>query len=170
MGGVEKSAIQLLGFDKTPTLQPGESIVMPIKVDMEYIASYDSTYDNGDGTTGTYILDPGTYYFAAGNGAHDALNNILVLQGADESKMVGTGNAAAAVAQDIDENLISKTAFSVSKTGEKISNQLPYADWNYYQDGEVTYLSRADWAGTFPKTYDNMTVTSEQLINDLNGN
>ena len=170
VGGVEKSAIQLLGFDKTPTLQPGESIVMPIKVDMEYIASYDSTYDNGDGTTGTYILDPGTYFFAVGNGAHDALNNILTLQGADASKMVGTGSAAAAVAQEIDENMISKTAFSISKTGAKISNQLPYADWNYYQDGEVTYLSRADWAGTFPKTYDSMTLTSEQLISDLNGN
>lgn len=170
VGGVEKSAIQLLGFDKTPTLQPGESVVMPIKVDMEYIASYDSTYDNGDGTTGTYILDPGTYFFAVGNGAHDALNNILTLQGADASKMVGTGSAAAAVAQEIDENMISKTAFSISKTGAKISNQLPYADWNYYQDGEVTYLSRADWAGTFPKTYDSMTLTSEQLISDLNGN
>ncbi len=61
-------------------------------------------HDNGDGTTGTYVLDPGTYYFAAGNGAHDALNNILVLQGADKSKMVGTGSAAAAVAQEITED------------------------------------------------------------------
>ena len=169
-GGLEKVAIQLLNFEKSSELAPGASEIVSVKVDLQYIASYDMEHDNGDGTTGTYVLDPGTYYFAAGNGAHDALNNILVLQGADESKMVGTGSAAAAVAQEITEDLISRTAFSVSKTGEKISNQIPYADWNYYQPGEVTYLTRADWAGTFPKTYDQMTLTSEKLISDLNGN
>lgn len=169
-GGLEKVAIQLLNFEKSSELAPGASEIVSVKVDLQYIASYDMEHDNGDGTTGTYVLDPGTYYFAAGNGAHDALNNILVLQGADKSKMVGTGSAAAAVAQEITEDLISRTAFSVSKTGEKISNQLPYSDWNYYQPGEVTYLTRADWAGTFPKTYDQMTLTSEKLISDLNGN
>ena len=34
-----------------------------------------------DGTEGTYVLDPGTYYFALGNGAHEALNNVLLAQG-----------------------------------------------------------------------------------------
>ena len=29
----------------------------------------------------TYILEDGDYYFALGNGAHDALNNILAKQG-----------------------------------------------------------------------------------------
>lgn len=168
-GGVEKSAIQLIGFSKTSLLAPGQSETVAVKADLEYIASYDVNYDNGDGTTGTYILDPGIYYFAAGNGAHDALNNILALQGADASKMAGAGNPVMACAQSITEDLISKTAFSISKTGAKISNQIPYADWNYYQPGEVTYLSRADWAGTYPKTYDTMTLTSEQLISDLNG-
>ena len=72
-GGIEKSAIQLLNFEKTEILEPGASEVVPVKVDLQYIASYDENYDNGDGTTGTYIMDPGTYYFSVGNGAHDAL-------------------------------------------------------------------------------------------------
>ena len=81
-GGVEKSAVQLLNFGKTDTLKPGESQVVSVEVDLQYIASYDNTYDNGDGTVGTYILDPGTYYFAMGNGAHDALNHMMARQGA----------------------------------------------------------------------------------------
>lgn len=169
-GGVEKSAVQLLNFGKTDTLKPGESQVVSVKVDLQYIASYDNTYDNGDGTVGTYILDPGTYYFAMGNGAHDALNHMMARQGADPESLSGESNSAMAYEHKITEDFISSTAFSVSKTGEKISNQLDYADWNYFQPGEVTYLSRTDWAGTYPKSYTDMTLVNEELINLLNGN
>ena len=167
-GGVEKSAIQLLNFEKSSLLQPGDSEVVNVKVDMQYIASYDMTHENADGTTGTYILDPGSYYFAAGNGAHEALNSIMVAQGTDASKLVG-GYDDAVWMQEIDESFISKTAFSISKTGYAISNQIPYSDWNYYQPGEVTYLSRSDWEGTWPQKYHNMTVTSQTLLDHLNG-
>lgn len=169
-GGVEKSAVQLLNFGKTDTLKPGESQVVSVEVDLQYIASYDNMYDNGDGTVGTYILDPGTYYFAMGNGAHDALNHMMARQGADPESLSGESNSAMAYEHKITEDFISSTAFSVSKTGEKISNQLDYADWNYFQPGEVTYLSRTDWAGTYPKSYTNMTLVNEELINLLNGN
>lgn len=168
-GGVEKSAVQLLNFGKTDTLKPGESQVVSVEVDLQYIASYDNTYDNGDGTVGTYILDPGTYYFAMGNGAHDALNHMMARQGADPESLSGESNSAMAYEHKITEDFISSTAFSVSKTGEKISNQLDYADWNYFQPGEVTYLSRTDWAGTYPKSYTDMTLVNEELINLLNG-
>ena len=168
-GGVEKSAGQLLNFGKTDTLKPGESQVVSVEVDLQYIASYDNTYDNGDGTVGTYILDPGTYYFAMGNGAHDALNHMMARQGADPESLSGESNSAMAYEHKITEDFISSTAFSVSKTGEKISNQLDYADWNYFQPGEVTYLSRTDWAGTYPKSYTDMTLVNEELINLLNG-
>lgn len=169
-GGVEKSAVQLLNFGKTDTLKPGESQVVTVEVDLQYIASYDNTYDNGDGTVGTYILDPGTYYFAMGNGAHDALNHMMARQGVDPESLSGESNSAMAYEHKITEDFISSTAFSVSKTGEKISNQLDYADWNYFQPGEVTYLSRTDWAGTYPKSYTDMTLVNEELINLLNGN
>ena len=168
-GGVEKSAVQLLNFGKTDTLKPGESQVVSVEVDLQYIASYDNTYDNGDGTVGTYILDPGTYYFAMGNGAHDALNHMMARQGADPESLSGESNSAMAYEHKITEDFISSTAFSVSKTGEKISNQLDYADWNYFQPGEVTYLSRTDWAGTYPNSYTDMTLVNEELINLLNG-
>ena len=45
-GGVEKAAVQLLNFEKSKTLQPGESQIVPVEVDLQFIASYDNTYDN----------------------------------------------------------------------------------------------------------------------------
>lgn len=168
-GGVEKSAIQLLNFDKSDVLAPGQSETVSVEVDLQYIASYDESFDNGDGTFGAYIMDPGAYYFAVGNGAHNALNNMMAKQGIAADRLVGDSNADMAFEKVITENFISKTAFSISKTGEKISNHLEYADWNHFQPGEVTYLSRSDWAGTFPKTYDQMTLTNQDLIDDLNG-
>ncbi|WP_434690313.1 glycoside hydrolase family 3 N-terminal domain-containing protein [Hungatella sp. SB206] len=105
-----------------------------------------------------------------GNGAHDALNHMMARQGADPESLSGESNSAMAYEHKITEDFISSTAFSVSKTGEKISNQLDYADWNYFQPGEVTYLSRTDWAGTYPKSYTGMTLVNEELINLLNGN
>ena len=35
---------------------------------------------NEAGTTGNWILDNGTYYFTVGNGAHEAVNNVLAAQ------------------------------------------------------------------------------------------
>ncbi len=170
-GGVEKSAIQLLEYGKTDTLEPNESEVVTVVAELQNLARYDSTYANADGTTGTYILDPGTYYFAVGNGAHYALNNIMALQGyTEEDGMVGEGDASMAYSLEITEDVISKTAFSISKAGVAISNQLEYADWNYFQEGEITYLSRSDWEATYPVEYSDLTLTDDQLISYLNGN
>ena len=69
---------------------------------------------------------------------------------------------------------VDKTTFAVSKNGTAITNQLTegdYAmDYNAFEPGTVTYLSRADWNGTFPKTYSGLTANatvSRLLNNDL---
>ena len=41
------------------------------------MASYDEDAVKENGTQGAWVLDAGDYYFAVGNGAHEALNNIL---------------------------------------------------------------------------------------------
>lgn len=168
-GELEKSAIQLLNFEKTDELAPGASQQVSVKVDLQYIASWDSSHENSDGTMGTYVLDPGAYYFALGNGAHEAVNNVLLAQGVDAGKLTGEGDAAKVWEMDITEDLVPRTVLSVSKNGAQVSNHLETADWNHFQDGEVTYLSRADWEGTWPVEYANMTLTNEQLIDYLNG-
>lgn len=172
-GGVEKTAITILGFGKTGTIKAGASEEVTVHCDLQDLASYDSTHDNGDGTKGTYIFDSGDYYFAVGNGAHEALNNILAAQGITPSsnpKMDAAGETSAVWKWNYqaEEGKVDTQTFSVSKHGVKISNQIPYADWNYYQPGAVTYLSRNNWSGTYPKTYSNMTIPAS-MMDDLNG-
>lgn len=160
VGGIEKSAIQLLGFGKTDEIQPGKSETIEVTVDLQNLASYDMNHANANGTKGTYVFDAGDYYFAIGNGAHDALNNVLTAQGYNVG---GDKSKAFKKFYDYDDQ-----TFSVSKNGEYISNQLEYGDWNYYGGEKVTYLSRSDWQGTYPKEYSNMTA-SAKLVADLNG-
>lgn len=79
--GVEKAAIQLLDYGKTAELAPGASETVTITADMQNMASWDSTADNAAGTKGCYILDAGDYWFTIGNGAHEAVNNVLAAEG-----------------------------------------------------------------------------------------
>lgn len=72
---VEKSAIQFVGYEKSALLGPDETETVLVPVDRYLLASYDQNQAKG------YILSAGDYYFAVGESAHDALNNILAVQG-----------------------------------------------------------------------------------------
>lgn len=160
--GVEKAAVQLLDYGKTKELAPGESETVTITTDAEYMASWDSTATNAVGTKGCYILDNGTYYFSVGNGSHDAVNNILSAQGKSVADgMTVDGNAENVKTWDLGD--FDNTTFAYTDNGTAVENQLADADLNYYMPGTVTYLTRSDWAGTWPKTYDNLTATDEML-------
>ncbi len=160
---VEKSAVQLMGFGKTKTLEPGESETVTITANMQWLASYDYMKAKG------YIMDAGTYYFAVGNGAHDALNNILAAKGKTTADgMDANGNAALTyswVQKEFDDKTYAESVY----TGEKVTNSFEDADINYWLDekDQITYLSRNDWAGTYPTTA-KITATEDMLafLND----
>lgn len=165
---VEKAAIQLLDYEKTQTLEPGASETVTITADAQYMASWDSTATNAKGTLGTYILDDGTYYFSIGNGAHEAVNNVLAAQGKTTADgMTMEGNSEQVRTWVLNE--FDNTTFAHTKNGTAVENQLQDMDLNNYMPGTVTYLSRNDWAGTWPKTYDNLTATEEMLDIMING-
>ncbi|WP_078549678.1 beta-glucosidase [Litchfieldia alkalitelluris] len=153
---IEKAAIDLLGFEKTKNLEPGESETVTITVDMKYMTSWDSTAKDGQGG---YILDGGDYYFALGNGAHSAVNNVLATQGYDV-----TSEEQTVIVEAIgDEGTVDEETFASSENGTAIVNQLEDADINYYKPDYATYLTRTDWEGTFPRTYDDLTIDGEKL-------
>ncbi len=161
--GVEKAAVQLLDYGKTAELAPGASETVTITADMQNMASWDSTADNAAGTKGCYILDAGDYCFTIGNGAHEAVQNVLAAEGQD----VG-GNADKAKSWNLGSQ--DTTAFATTKNGTAVENQLADMDVNYWLPGTATYLTRSDWEGTFPKTYTDLTATDEMvdiLDNDI---
>ena len=167
--GVEKAGVQLLDFAKTGVLEPGASETVEIKADLTYMASWDSKADNINGTKGTYILDAGTYYFSVGNGAHDALNNVLAKQGKTAADgMTADGNAENVQTWDL--AALDTTTFARSKNDTVVENQLDNIDINYWMPGTATYLSRSDWDATFPKTYSGLTATDEMVQVMLNDN
>jgi len=154
--GIEKSAVELVGFAKTGLIEKDGAEEVTISVSKESMKAYDA-----DGAK-TYIVDDGTYYFAAGRNAHDALNNILAVKGAD---IEGEENLVYEyVQQEFDALTYSKSA----ATGYAVTNQFEEADANYYDD--CTYLSRSDWQATMPVgAYKGGSWTaSDKMISDLN--
>lgn len=153
---VEKSAVQLLDYEKTDIIEPGESQTVTITADAQDMASWDSTCDNEAGTTGNWILDNGTYYFTVGNGAHEAVNNVLAAQ--DQDVEGNKDNVQTWELGDFDSS-----SFAVTLNGTPVENQLQDADLNYWMEDTVTYLSRNDWEGTWPETYKDLTATDEMI-------
>lgn len=169
--GIEKSSVELVGYDKTALLAPGESEEVTISVDKSQLTSYDSN------NAKTYIMDEGDYYLTFGNGAHDALNAIIgerenvegltaieerIVSASDPVNYSGSGRVFHWTEEFDDE------AYSTSSvTGAEITNQFDFADINKYSgrgDNSVEYVSRSDWMGTFDVTsLETMKATTVQL-------
>lgn len=158
---VEKASVQLMGFEKTDTLDPGEDEDITVTINMQWLASYDYTKAK------TYIMDDGDYYFAVGNGAHDALNNILAAKGKTSSDGMDYSGDESLVYKWTQSEFDSTTYSTSVYTGEKITNSFDDANINYWIKDAVTYLSRSDWNGTYPETL-SLTASADMLscLND----
>lgn len=161
--GIEKSAVELIGFAKTETLAPGESQTLEITVDKRDLASYDSN------DKGTYILEAGSYYFAYGSDSHDALNNILARKGAVNSDLQDSAGdkGMSWVYQQKEDDF---TTYATSKTGVAIENQFDDVDLNRYAnstDQKITYLSRANWKDTYPTAGVSLSLKNSAMLKDM---
>ena len=140
--GIEKAAVQLIGFGKTDVIKAGESETITISVDERDMAAYDAK------GAGTYILDAGTYYLTAATDSHSSVNNVLAAKGYTTADgMDKDGDATLVYNWDME---FDDTKYSVSLNGTKIENKLQDADPNvYYGENTVKFLSRNDWQGTW---------------------
>ena len=124
-GGIEKSHVVLAGFSKTGTLQPGESETVTISFTYEDMASYDYTGVKAQG--GAYVLEQGEYEIKLMNNSHDVIDSRTVT-----------------VAQDV----IYNDANDGPRSTDAVAAVNLFDDVTWGED--VTYVSRADWAGTMP--------------------
>ena len=68
-GGIEKASANLLDFEKTNELAPGESQTMEFSIPVEDLASYDYQ------TNGCYVLEAGDYIISANNDSHNVADS-----------------------------------------------------------------------------------------------
>ena len=178
---IEKSAIQLAGFEKTDLLQPGDEQNLTINVPLKNIASYSETV-NHDSTVGGYVLENAPYYFAIGNGAHEALNNVIMAKDPLKEPLLykefdvvpdadlvfdynpGEDTALTSLERGGFVDGVNATLLNKNEDGVITSNQLQDANYNYYKSNTVKYLSRTDWQNTFPKAYPGLEITSNMEI------
>ena len=160
---IEKAAVELVGYAKTDMLGVGESQTVTIRVSGYEFKTYDA-YNKG-----TYILEKGDYYIATGTDAHNALNNILALQGKGVvDGMDKSGNPDNVYLTTIAQDDFGKYAVSPF-TGSNVKNNFDSADINLYEGTkgqEITYLSRNDWQGTYPKAV-RLACTSQTMVDDM---
>ncbi|MCI2207530.1 MAG: glycoside hydrolase family 3 C-terminal domain-containing protein, partial [Atopobiaceae bacterium] len=134
-GGIERSSVELAGHARTPTLDPGASCEVTITVDPYDLAAYDCYDADGDGFAG-YELEAGDYAFSLRRDAHTP---------DDSAGSTTTLSLASTHHYEVDPT-----------TGEAVTNRFTGDDAadGVASDGAgqgVTYLSRADFAGTFPQ-------------------
>lgn len=124
-GGIEKSHVVLADFGKTGVLAPGASETVTLSFTYEDMASYD--YSGVKVQGGAYVLEKGDYEIKLMANAHDVLDSRAVHVLAD------------VVYNDAGEG-------PRATDGVTAVNRFDNASW-----GEgLTYVSRADWAGTMP--------------------
>ena len=67
-GGIEKSAANLIAYEKTKTLQPGESQTVPVTWSRDSLASYDAK------NAKAYVLEAGDYRISIRSNSHEILS------------------------------------------------------------------------------------------------
>ena len=167
--GLGKSAVAIMAYDKimVPAHQKKN---IQLSFDRYFLCTYDYKVNK------TYILEEGDYYFGLGNGAHEALNNILSVKEPnvslyDHNGEDYEGNPDAVKMLHIDEDL--ETYKKSHYNDEEVTNQFDDADCNYWanENGmeEATYLDRQDWNGTWPSKINPKVNLGPETSNNKNG-
>lgn len=159
--GIEKAAVELVGYAKTALLQPGETQRLTIDIPEYYLTSYDA--ENSE----AFILTEGVYSLICAENAHDAaIRLIAACETPVDTMAVSTADPLVwCISQAYDDETYSD-AFG---TGEMVSSLFAFADINRYdgaEDNETTYYSRSDWEGTVTEGAVSLTMT-ELMAMDL---
>lgn len=139
-GGIEKSAVNLVQFEKTDVIAPGEDVDITLTFDVQEMASYDYDDANNNNHKG-YELEAGDYEIKLQNNSHD---------------IIGT---------PIKYHVDSTVYYDESSTGYTIKNQFDNA--NGIEEEGVTYLTRADnFTANFPSLEKPQARATSKLVQD----
>ena len=136
-GGIEKASTVLVAFAKTRLLQPGESQDVTLSFALDDVASYDCYDANGNDFAG-YELERGEYVVELKRNAHE-------LADCDYARTTYYLPSDVLCEKDLQTGATVLNRF----TGESAEDGVSI-DGSDSAAG-ITYLTRADFAGTFPR-------------------
>ena len=149
--GLGRPSIAIMNYEKVD-VEAGKSVDVVIPVDRYFLTTYDYKVNK------RYILEGGDYYFALGNGAHEALNNVLSVKNPNAALYDQWGDSYVGVADcvakvTLEEDILSYR-YSIYDKNVEVTNQFDDADYNYYAQKNnketITYLDRQHWDTTWP--------------------
>lgn len=129
-GGIEKSEVVLGGFTKTGMIEPGASETVTIDLAVEEMASYDHLGEKA------YVLEAGDYTVSLRTDSHTVAPGTEPIVYTVDSDVVFSG-----------ENHRVTDLAAVTNQFDDVSAQFSAEP----TDGKILMMSRADFAGTFPK-------------------
>ena len=156
--GIEKSEVTLVGYAKTGEIEPGESETVTVEISVEdYVSSYDSTHDNGDGTYGSYMLDEGDYTFSIRSDAHTELDSVTIQL--DETYFYSGEN------QRSSDEQAAYNQFDDAARGEYLSRQDGFANYESAMNSVSSSVESTEFDDD-PAAYDDWydeAVTEEMI-------
>lgn len=160
---IEKPVVNLVAYDKTELLEPGESQEMTLNFTWDDMTSYCYTHENENGTTGCYMLEEGDYAISLRNNSHDLIDEKAVTKadtiwydGSDEAHIRQTEKDAQS-AMNVDGTIAAETGDGSAYVAA--TNQFQAS--SDYMNQVSTILSRSDWNGTTPVGTDSKEIPEE---------
>lgn len=160
--GIEKAHVVLGAYEKTQLLNPGESEIVELTLNVKDMASYDYSDANGNGFKG-YELDPGLYTIYIGENAHNSWNIY-------STNWKGSTNSIS-----LEYSILDNFTYEMDITGEGKGTDNQFEQMSAYMEGKV--MSRSSFTTTFPTmpTYQEREIKAELLAqfifeyDDING-
>ncbi len=140
-GGIEKSSLVLVGFEKTEIIEPGKNQVVHFQVDINDFASYDC-YDKNENGYKTYEIDKGKYELKLQTNSHE-VKKVDFLGGKKNVDGILSYN----VDKDIilDKDPVTKKEVKNLFTGEDAVDGVSIdGNGEEGENAQITYLSRED--------------------------
>lgn len=116
-GGIEKASANLLAFEKTEMMEPGQKTDITISFDLEEMASYDDRGIKAKG--GAYVLEQGEYVVSINKDSHNVIDSTTITVDAD-------------------------VIYNDENDGKRQSDAITATNQFDFAKGDVEYLSRAD--------------------------
>ncbi len=148
--GIEKSSKNLIAFDKSELLEPGQSQTIELSFGVDDMASYFYKRDNGDGTKGCYFLEKGDYTITLGKNSHEEYENYIYSNANDIFYDSTNPRQSEKDGQSKLDNDGNPTNEPKNGEGFVAATNMFQSSSDFMNEDGITNMSRKDFTSTFP--------------------